>query len=208
MERKEWWKEPVRVMRYGWSSDLARTKDADLHALATSRRRLPLRLEVDTSEAKLQLSAEVAFPLGRRDMDFSLSLEGRRLDDLDQLLLLSLPPWGPYAANGHLKVAPDGYHLFDLDLRVGGSDLIGRVDLLTQGPKPRLEADLTSKSIQLDDFRLGDWTPTGDPDAPEQATDDVSSASSFMRQRPYVDEPRRTAQPRRCPTSTASARSS
>ena len=34
MKSREWWKEPVRVMRYGWSADLARTKEADLHALA------------------------------------------------------------------------------------------------------------------------------------------------------------------------------
>ena len=144
---------------------------ADLHTLATSRRRLPLRLEVDTSEAKLRLSAEVAFPLDRRDMNFTLALEGRRLDDLDQLLLVSLPPWGPYGADGHLQVAPDGYHLSDLDLRIGGSDLTGRVDLFTLGAKPRLEADLTSKAIQLDDFKLGDWAPTAEPMPPSQAAD-------------------------------------
>ncbi len=147
---------------------------ADLHTLATSRRRLPLHLEVDTSEAKLQLSAEVAFPLHRRDMDFSLSLEGRRLDDLNQLLLVSLPPWGPYSANGRLNVAPDGYHLSDLDLRVGGSDLIGHMDLLTRGPKPRLEVDLESRAIQLDDFRLGDWTPTDEAKAPSEAAGEGS----------------------------------
>ncbi len=34
MQGRAWWKQPVRLMRYGWSTDLARTKDADLHALA------------------------------------------------------------------------------------------------------------------------------------------------------------------------------
>jgi len=57
--------------------------------------RLPLNTAVHAAGADLQLSAAVQFPFDEPDMDFRLSLSGTRLDQLDELLRLRLPPGDP-----------------------------------------------------------------------------------------------------------------
>ena len=44
--------------------------------------RLPLILKAEGSDGKLNLTADVALPLTRRDLDFKMSFTGKKMSDL------------------------------------------------------------------------------------------------------------------------------
>jgi uncharacterized protein involved in outer membrane biogenesis len=88
-----------------------------------------------------------------RNLRFDLSVEGGNLEKFDELLHVSVPPWGPY-----VQLNRAGYHVPSLSIRVGDSHLTGNVSLDTTGTRPRLAVNLTSKTLQLNDFNTGGWS--------------------------------------------------
>lgn len=120
---------------------------------------IPFRLDATVPDLTVRLDGDVAKPVGTGEIALDLAVAGTRLDRLDGLVRASLPPWGPYALRGRFHISPEGYDVSGLDLRVGSSELRGRGSLRTRGPKPRLDIALTAPAIQLDDFRVGNWSP-------------------------------------------------
>lgn len=96
-------------------------------------------------------------PLRMRDFNLMLALSGQNLDDLYPLLGLALPPTPPYSLNGRLtrKVNSTTSSTWKYDGftgKVGDSDLAGFAHFTTGKPRPRLDADLKSKRLDLDDL--------------------------------------------------------
>ena len=120
---------------------------------------LPLRFQFQTVGTRMDLRAAAQLPVGDKDMGFQVEIVGDRLDSLDALLDLSLPPWGPYAVSGRLDVKSHGYYLSNLLAKVKHSDLTGRASLDTSGRRPSLDIDLYTSLLQIDDFKVGDWSP-------------------------------------------------
>ncbi|MCV2353337.1 AsmA family protein [Paucibacter sp. B2R-40] len=120
--------------------------------------RLPFWLEAQGAGTLLQLEGRVALPLGREG-DLTFEISGDRLDSLTPLTRVNLPPWGPWRLRGPVRMTADGYELEQLRLRVGESQLggSGRIDL--SGPRPRLDARLSGRSVQLADFPTPELTP-------------------------------------------------
>jgi hypothetical protein len=56
-------------------------------------------------------------------------------------------------------MSPSGYDVSSLLLQVGSSKLTGQGKFVTKAPPPRLDVALEAPSIQLDDFRFGNWSP-------------------------------------------------
>ncbi len=131
------------------------TKLAKLAKLASGGKGWPLELSAESADARLELSQTVRLPLAHTRLAARLKLSGERLDHLGPLLKLALPPWGPYRLGGMLQAEETGYRLQALDLRIGASDLRGRIDLVTAGEKPRLDLQLQADTLQLDDFGVG-----------------------------------------------------
>jgi uncharacterized protein involved in outer membrane biogenesis len=141
---------------------------------------VPLRLIADTAGMHVEMNASVAPPFTLRNLRFDLSVAGGKLDGLDELLQVSVPPWGPYALNGEFQLDRDGYRARKLDVRVGNSRLIGDVSLDTTGTRPRLDVNLEAKTLQLNDFLAGDWSAF-EYDASNERSDDGDNRSQSLQ---------------------------
>ncbi|MGD2141534.1 MAG: AsmA family protein, partial [Burkholderiales bacterium] len=121
---------------------------------------LPLHftLLANAANSDVKFTGNVARPIGT-DVQLALDARGKLFSDLDALTRTSLPPWGPWSANGKFRISPRGYEVNDLRLQVGESKLDGQGRLDTQTGRPRIAVVLTSPVIQLNDFRFGDWSP-------------------------------------------------
>jgi uncharacterized protein involved in outer membrane biogenesis len=149
-----------------------------LVAFAVPPEKLPISAIIDAAGARLELAAQVALPIDRKDADLGLRLSGERLDSLDELLDISLPPWGPYSLQGRLKLAEQTYSIEDFEVRVRDSDLAGQYKLTMKGERPRLDVSLRTQTLQINDFEVGDWSPEGDEGAEVEGAPEQTVASS------------------------------
>ncbi len=143
--------------------------------------RLPLELRAEAAGATLEFESSVELPIREQDLDANLRVSGDRLDRLASLLHYELPPIGPYRLDARVQVTPEAYLLSDLDVRVAHSQLRGQASLRTGGVRPRIDVDLASDQIQLDDFAARSEAPapeevpeTQAPEAPEEPVEPLS----------------------------------
>lgn len=135
------------------------------HASATRITRLEATLAEDSSTAKVSGSIDDLDTLSGMDMHFTV--EGSDLDDLSDLLPVTLPNASPYSASGRLEG-----NRHDLDLFIDRGEVrrasmaltfSGRVDDLLEVPKYDLPARLTGTSL-VELGALYDW-PLPETDA-------------------------------------------
>jgi uncharacterized protein involved in outer membrane biogenesis len=106
------------------------------------------------------LSSRVELPLQQQKWDFKMLLSGERLNSINNFLEIDLPPYGPYELGGRFQLKPDGYYLSDIKARVNQSHMTGKMSLNTVARPPLLAIDLTTRTLQMNDFKVGDWSPT------------------------------------------------
>ncbi|MCP3870744.1 MAG: AsmA family protein [Gammaproteobacteria bacterium] len=124
---------------------------APLVEYVTRQDNILLAIDAELARSRLSFSSNVKLPLSDRDITLALKADSERIDHLNELLRLNLPPVGPVSLESKLKLTKGKYDLSKLDIRVGESHLKGKVKLGMQ-PRPRLDVLLVSESIQLDDF--------------------------------------------------------
>ncbi len=139
--------------------------DLSLHSapvkdLIDASRRVPFELSISAVNTRLNLSGTMDRDIEARDIELGMKVQGERLNHLDKLLRVSLPPWGPWSAAGRFRMSTRGYEVDDLQLKVASSTLNGRGSLVTSTTRPRLDIALNAPLIQLDDFRLQGWSAT------------------------------------------------
>ena len=141
------------------------------------QKELPLNIDAKLARSRLGFSSTVQLPITSRDMTFALKFSSERIDHLNRLVRLDLPPVGPVSLDTKLDVTPQGYHLSKLDMAVGSSRLNGSLELITSQRKPKLDISLVSELVQFDDFDTGKAkTPVHRPaddseiEQPEQTT--------------------------------------
>ena len=117
------------------------------------RRNRPYHFEADVAGAGSSLAAKGAitrpFDLGRFNAD--MTIEGRDLSDLYLLTGVALPNTPPYRLSGALNRDRRVWTFKDFDGRVGASDLSGEVRVQS-GERLRVDADLTSRRLDIDDL--------------------------------------------------------
>jgi AsmA family protein len=119
---------------------------------------LPFEFNASTAGARIKLSGEIERPFTSKGLTLALDMSGSRFDNLNALVQTSLPPWGPWSASGKFVMSASGYEVSSLRLQVGSSMLTGYGRMDMKAVPPRFDVALTAPSIQLDDFRLGNWT--------------------------------------------------
>lgn len=112
----------------------------------------PVDLSGEAGGAAFSIKGEVAKPKSGQGFALNLSVQGDSLADLSGLAGTPLPPLGPYSLAGQLTDAGDGYRIEGLQAKMGGSDVSGNASLAVKGPRPRIEAALTSAKLDLADF--------------------------------------------------------
>ncbi len=148
-----------------------RLRSATLKALADAQRRIPFELAVDAAKTRVQLSGSVDRDIDARDVELALDVRGERLDALDKLLRVALPPWGPWSAAGRFRMNTRGYAVDDLRVRVGSSTLQGRGAMDTAQGRAKIDVALEAPLVQLDDFKLQGWSAVEGKAATEDKTD-------------------------------------
>lgn len=148
---------------------------------------LPFSLTATAAETTLALEGRAQAPLGRGGGVLALRAAGTRLDRLDDLARVSLPPWGPWSLSANLSAADAGYRLESLDVRSGSTRLLGAGSLALAGSRPRLDVDLRAPMLQLDDFRTAGWAATqrrapASRSAADPATRALEEASAAARE--------------------------
>jgi len=156
---------------------------ATLEEYFATPEKLPLTIDVALLDARFMFDTKLALPISEHDLKFAMTFSGKRLDNFNELLDLDLPPLGPYSLEAQLHVSSAGYELSTLAIKVGESDLEGRMQLNTSLDKPKLDIDFLSKLIRVDDFYFGKKgkDETG-AQADEAVPDDQSSDAADRKQ--------------------------
>ncbi|WP_354022267.1 AsmA family protein [Endozoicomonas lisbonensis] len=128
-----------------------------LSRLLTSRKNVNMQLSTHINEMNFMSYAMVNLPIERRSARLGLIFRTPSLTKLNPLLDVDMPPYGPVTVNGRFGMTPTGFEMAQSKITVGDSELEGQIVLNTQG-KPELDIQLTAPSIQLNDFKTGDWT--------------------------------------------------
>lgn len=123
------------------------------------RDKVPFTLRAEAAGARLQLDGKVKVPISQAEGELELRIQGERLDTMNRLARVELPPWGPWSLGGRFVASARGYEVPDLALRVGDSRLDGRGTYVSGAQRPRLDVRLSAPRVQLDDFKFGAWSP-------------------------------------------------
>ena len=174
---------PIRVRLDGTLDETSvdiEVASGTLADFARDATRLPFTFAANAAGARLTLEGEVALPLGRAGK-LTFGMSGERLDTLNGLARVELPPWGPWSLRGPILMTPSGYELKELLVRVGESRLHGTGSLDVTGPRPRLDVRMTAPGIQLDDFPMPKH-PTDAPSKPATAPGSRATTRSVAGQ--------------------------
>ncbi len=137
---------------------LMNLKTSSLASFSKSKERIRMDADIRVANADMRLSGMAPLPIQTDNLHFKLSLKGRRFSDFDELLNVSLPPWGAYDLKGEFGSRTSGYYVHGLHLIVGKTILKGNLDFDGTTAPPRMNLDLAADSIQLDDFDTGTWS--------------------------------------------------
>jgi uncharacterized protein involved in outer membrane biogenesis len=142
---------------------------------------VPLDLRLELAGATLDVESRVSLPIERSELDLSLSLAGRSLESASPLFEYELPPIGPYRLTSRLHFTPRDYRFSDFDLRIGQSRLQGSGRLDLRGTRPRIELELASDRIQVDDFAAAFETSAGDETESDERAPSSTEASRYEK---------------------------
>ncbi len=120
---------------------------------------LDTKIKAIAAGAELTMQGLLPRLTGLRGLDMHASLRGDRINTLDRLLHVSLPPFGPYSIDGQLYIGDTEYSLSNVEVRVGSTIAKGDSKVSTAEGKPQLSWLLEADTFQLDDFQLDDWSP-------------------------------------------------
>jgi uncharacterized protein involved in outer membrane biogenesis len=136
----------------------ANLQASSLQALVRDNR-ADTALEIEIAGTQFHLGGLVDLNAGMRSASLRAGVKGKALEDLDELLGVDLPPLRDYLAEAEMTLTPEDLSLSDFELRVGGSQLTGTAKVSRKGRRS-FTARFTSPSIRVEDFDLGDRSPS------------------------------------------------
>jgi len=118
------------------------------------RRDRPYAFTADLAGAgsRLQAKGSITRPFDLGRFNAVLTLEGRDLADLYLLTGITTPNTPPYQLSGSLSREGSLFRFADFSGRVGSSDLSGTVEVNRVGQRRRVDAELSSRSLDIDDL--------------------------------------------------------
>lgn len=118
------------------------------------RRDRPYAFTADLAGAgsRLQAKGSITRPFDLGRFNAVLTLEGRDLADLYLLTGITTPNTPPYQLSGNLSRDGSLFRFADFSGRVGSSDLSGSLEVNRIGQRRRVDAELSSRSLDIDDL--------------------------------------------------------
>ena len=120
----------------------------------------PLAIVVNFPQLSIDLKGHLLFPINSENFTFQLAVKGDTSHDLSFIPKMRLSYLGPFTFTGQLTQIKDGYRLTELKGQWGPNDLAGHATFMTNGPRPKVVASLSSESNEID-FLTKELTPAG-----------------------------------------------
>ncbi len=118
-------------------------------------RSLPVDLSGRAGDIAFGARGRVTHPLGDPELALALRVEAPGLETAAALAGTPLPPVGGISLETELSATDRDYRLSELSLRADKSDLTGELVLSLEGPRPKLNARLSSTRIDLSPYLSG-----------------------------------------------------
>lgn len=122
----------------------------------------PLAIVVNFPQLSIDLKGHLLFPINSENITFQLSVKGDSSHDLSFIPKMGLSYLGPFTLTGQLTQIKDGYRLTELKGQWGPNDLAGHATFMTNGPRPKVVASLSSESNEID-FLTKELAPSTEP---------------------------------------------
>ncbi len=108
------------------------------------------------------------------------SLSGKRMDSLNWLIGVNLPPLGPYTADGSFYAKNGTWYFNDIAIQIGDSKLLGQMTLTGTKTEDNTfdfpvnwDTTLQAKRIQLNDFQFDGWSPVAEEKKEEKEAKEI-----------------------------------
>ena len=129
-----------------------------------------MEIKTEIAQTRFDFTGNIDLSQASKSLQLKTSVTGDRLDSLNGLLGIYLPPLKSYKTDAMLTMRNKRVDLSDLVVQVGESKLAGKMAIDNTGSRPKSTIELSAPMIQLDDFDVGEWSPekstSGEP-APE-----------------------------------------
>ena len=117
-----------------------------------------MEIKTEIAETNVELAGALDLSRALKTLQMKVSLKGARLDSLNGLLKLDLPPLKSYGVGGLLSMRRGRIDLSDFEIYVGQSKLAGKMAIDNSGSRPVAAIELDAPMIQLNDFDVGEWS--------------------------------------------------
>lgn len=113
----------------------------------------PVNLKVDIAGAILSIEGKIGQPMSAKGIDLLASLNIKQLSDLNKVAGSELPDVGPIIFNGKLSDTKSGYAVKSMSLQLMEYKVSGELDISLGGSRPKLNATLSSDSLDISPFQ-------------------------------------------------------
>jgi len=163
---------------------------APFRQLRDESRPYEVDLQGRIGNTRLAVDGGIRGPEGSSRLAIDIKTEGQTLAEFHEWLELPLPETGPYALSGTLEQQGGTWSLRGLQARLGDSEMHGDLRFLADQTPLRIEADLKSDKVVLDDFApfLGggeEATRTPDPEAGKSPPERAAGNARLLSDKPF-----------------------
>jgi len=132
-----------------------------------SRKLITLAATAKLADTELRLDGKLTRKSKQEVIEVQLrtELSGKRMNSLNDILGLNLPPLGPYRVEGSLTSGKQNTRLHDMLLQIGDSVLKGEINIATTTNESgelnypvKVTTRLDAQSIQLANFKFNGWS--------------------------------------------------
>jgi uncharacterized protein involved in outer membrane biogenesis len=113
----------------------------------------PVAFRGGLGDTKLVADGTIGEPLDVTGVDLRLSLEGRKLQEIADILGVPFPALPDFRGTSRLTGGNGDWHLDAITIKTGASDLAGGLRIDTNAKVPHVTAQLTAHTIDLTDFK-------------------------------------------------------
>ncbi len=131
-----------------------------------------LTINTKIADTRFNLSGGIELETVLKNLRLKVSVEGDKLDSLNRMLKIDLPPLKDYSGGGTLLLQENRVDLTDIAIQVGKSRLNGDVNIDKLATPPMVTINMKAPQIQLDNFKTGDWSPEKDDPAQKEDLSD------------------------------------
>lgn len=126
--------------------------DGDALAQARADQPYHFSLQEHSGDASLAGRGSVTHPFDFRDLQGTFEAAGPDLKEMYFLVGLRLPDTGPFRLSGRLERQGKRFAYSQLSVTSGGSDMGGTLTFDGSGSRPRLDGELSSEALRIEDL--------------------------------------------------------